>query len=259
MLGKPRNEFDKSYTESGFQGHLTKVQVWERALHVTNEIQKQVRDCRTEPVLYQGLILTWAGYDDITGGVERVVPSHCGQRVCPLGYSGNRCQQLEADKIPPKIEHCPGDLWVIAKNGSSIVTWDDPQFTDNVGIVRVQEKSGHRSGQTLLWGTYDISYVAYDQAGNSASCDFKVYVLCKYITGWGENVSFFIFGKSKMRIIIMIIVVHLFSRVLSRVVGSNWRHTAVQGLGLGRSIQSVRDFLQLRLALLPRSSQVLHL
>lgn len=179
MLGKPQSENTKGYTESGFQGHLTKVQIWSRALHVTNEIQKQVRDCRTEPVLYQGLILTWAGYDDTVGGVERVVPSHCGQRVCPPGYGGNKCQQLESDKIPPKVEYCPGDLWVIAKNGSAIVSWDEPKFVDNVGIARIQEKNGHRSGQTLMWGTYDISYVAYDQAGNSASCNFKVYVLCK--------------------------------------------------------------------------------
>lgn len=181
VLGKPRSENAKGYTDTGFQGHLTKVQIWTRALHVTNEIQKQVRDCRTEPVLYQGLTLTWAGYDDITGGVERVVPSHCGQRVCVPGYGGPKCQQLESDKVPPKVEHCPGDLWVIAKNGSSIVTWDEPHFSDNVGIVKIQEKSGHRSGQTLLWGTYDISYVAYDQAGNSASCNFKVYVLCEYL------------------------------------------------------------------------------
>lgn len=179
VLGKPQSENTKGYTESGFQGHLTKVQIWSRALHITNEIQKQVRDCRTEPVLYQGLVLTWAGYDDTVGGVERVVPSHCGQRVCPPGYGGTKCQQLESDKIPPKMEYCPGDLWVIAKNGSAIVSWDEPKFVDNVGIVRIQEKNGHRSGQTLMWGTYDISYVAYDQAGNSASCNFKVYVLCR--------------------------------------------------------------------------------
>ncbi|XP_077268738.1 sushi, von Willebrand factor type A, EGF and pentraxin domain-containing protein uif isoform X1 [Temnothorax americanus] len=180
VLGKPPSENTKSYTDLGFQGHLTKVQVWGRALHVTNEIQKQVRDCRTEPVLYQGLVLTWAGYDETVGGVERVVPSHCGQRVCPPGYGGNKCQQLEADKIPPRVEHCPGDLWVIAKNGSSIVTWDEPHFSDNVGVTRVQEKNGHRSGQTLLWDTYDLSYVAYDHAGNSATCNFKVYVLSDF-------------------------------------------------------------------------------
>lgn len=73
--------------------------MWNRALDVTSEIQKQVRDCRTEPVLYRGLILTWAGYEDTSGGVERVVPSQCGQRICPPGYSGPKCQHLEVDKV----------------------------------------------------------------------------------------------------------------------------------------------------------------
>lgn len=91
-----------TYTESGFQGHLTKVQIWNRALDVTTEIQKQVRDCRTEPVLHRGLILTWGGYDDILGGVERIVPSHCGQRSCPAGYTGNKCQELSVDKVTNK-------------------------------------------------------------------------------------------------------------------------------------------------------------
>lgn len=61
-----------------------------------------------------------------------------------------------------------------------MVTWDEPRFVDNVGVVRVEEKSGHRPGQTLLWGTYQIAYVAFDQAGNTATCSFRVYILCKY-------------------------------------------------------------------------------
>lgn len=159
---------------------MTKVQIWGRALDITNEIQKQVRDCRTEPVLYRGLILTWAGYEETVGGVERIVPSHCGQRNCPSGYSGPKCEQLKVDKIPPKVEYCPGDLWIITKNGSALVSWDEPHFNDNVGVVKVVEKNGHTPGQTLLWGTYEIAYVAFDAAGNTASCSFKVSVLCEY-------------------------------------------------------------------------------
>lgn len=78
-----------------------------------------------------------------------------------------------------KVEYCPGDLWIITKNGSALVVWDEPHFTDNVGITKIQEKNGHRPGQTLLWGIYQIAYVASDAAGNTATCTFKVSVLCK--------------------------------------------------------------------------------
>lgn len=88
---------------------------------------------------------------------------------------------MQVDKIPPKVEHCPGDLWVITRNGSALVSWDEPHFSDNVGVAKIQEKSGHRPGQTLLWGIYQIAYVATDEAGNAATCNFKVSVLCKYI------------------------------------------------------------------------------
>lgn len=47
VLGKPRPDTVKAYTEAGFQGHLSKVQVWGRALDVTNEIQKQVNRNQT--------------------------------------------------------------------------------------------------------------------------------------------------------------------------------------------------------------------
>lgn len=185
VLGRPQSDESKSsaavsYAETGFQGKITKAQIWGRALDVTSEIQKQVRDCRSEPVLYRGLILNWSGFEITSGGVERIVPSSCGQKVCPSGYSGSNCQQIEVDKEPPKLEHCPGDLWVIARNGSAVVTWDEPHFSDNVGVVKIIERNGHRPGQTLLWGTYDITYVASDAAGNSATCNFKVSLLCTY-------------------------------------------------------------------------------
>lgn len=179
VLGVPQPEEDEqglslTYTEAGFQGRITKAQIWGRALDTTSEIQKQVRDCRSEPVLYKGLILNWAGYEVTAGGVERSVPSSCGTRKCSSGYSGPQCEKLEVDKESPRVEYCPGDLWIIAKNGSAVVNWDEPHFSDNVAVTKIIEKNGHRSGQTLLWGSYDISYVASDAAGNSATCSFKV-------------------------------------------------------------------------------------
>lgn len=44
MLGKPLSDPVKSYAALGFQGYLSKVQIWGRALDVTNEIQKQVSE-----------------------------------------------------------------------------------------------------------------------------------------------------------------------------------------------------------------------
>lgn len=183
VLGKPQLDNSKSgtsYADVGFQGKITKAQIWSRALDIISEVQKQVRDCRNEPVLFDELLLNWSGYDNITG-IERSVPSLCGRKKCPAGYSGPSCQQVVADKEKPKVEFCPGDLWVIAKNGSALVTWDDPQFKDNVGVTAVTERNGHRSGQTLSWGTYDITYVASDAAGNSEICSFTISVLSKLL------------------------------------------------------------------------------
>lgn len=42
VLGKPRPDNAKAYTEAGFEGKITKVQIWNRGLDFTNEIQKQV-------------------------------------------------------------------------------------------------------------------------------------------------------------------------------------------------------------------------
>ncbi|XP_055635764.1 uncharacterized protein LOC129775276 isoform X1 [Toxorhynchites rutilus septentrionalis] len=178
VLGKPAtraNEPNKTiYTEVGFQGKISKFQIWSRALDVTSEIQKQVRDCRSEPVLYKNLILNWAGYEESIGGIERSVPSSCGRKKCEYGYVGSQCKQLESDKEPPRMEYCPSDMWIIAKNGSSIVHWDEPRFTDNTGVTKIIERNGRRPGQSFLLGSYDITYIAYDASGNTASCSFKI-------------------------------------------------------------------------------------
>ena len=112
------------------------------------------------------------------------------------------------DKTPPQITHCPGPMWVTTKNGSATVTWDEPVFSDNIGIVRIEEKQGFRPGQTLLWGNYDIAYVAYDQAGNNAVCQFKVYVLGKFA------LSIFFYQPSRLH------YVQFFSRFLPTDCGS---------------------------------------
>ncbi len=106
-------------SESGFQGRLSRVQVWSRALDAASEIPRQVRSCTAAPVLFPGLLLRWSGYDRTAGGVERVMPSECGERTCSPGSGGGgggdggeECQSgLDEDRVPPTVEYCPpGDL-----------------------------------------------------------------------------------------------------------------------------------------------------
>ncbi|KZS05970.1 Notch 2 [Daphnia magna] len=178
-LGAP-NSSGKTRTDHGFHGHLTRVHLWGRPLDVITDIPKQVRSCQSAPMLFDGLLLQWSGYDRIERGVERVMPSACGQRVCPLGFSGPSCTSLDKDKIPPQVVRCPSDIWIETRNGSARVDWNEPQFSDNIRLAQVEETRGIRSGNTLAWGTYDVAYVAYDEAGNSAVCAFKIYIVNEF-------------------------------------------------------------------------------
>lgn len=80
-------------------------------------------------------------------------------------------------------------MWVITKNGSALVVWDEPKFNDNVGVVRIEEKSGHHPGQVLMWGNYHVVYVAFDGVGNTATCSFKIYVLGKFFDNLNDGIK----------------------------------------------------------------------
>ncbi|XP_018027289.2 sushi, von Willebrand factor type A, EGF and pentraxin domain-containing protein 1, partial [Hyalella azteca] len=175
-LGAVPQRFASYSDVRGFHGRVARLNVWNRAVDYRVDVPKMARSCMKSPVMFEGLLLRWAGYDRVEGNVERVGPSNCGQHVCPLGYTGD-CTVLQRDKTPPRVDHCPGHIWVITKNGSAVVNWDRPRFTDNIGIEKTIEKSGYFPGQAFALGTYHIATVAYDAAGNSATCSFNVYVL----------------------------------------------------------------------------------
>ncbi|CAH0395712.1 unnamed protein product [Bemisia tabaci] len=75
-------------------------------------------------------------------GTGRQLPEF--QHTCPPGYTGPHSDQLQMDNMPPPEEYCPGNLWVDARNGFADVTWDEPRFTDNVCVVRVEKMRSHR-------------------------------------------------------------------------------------------------------------------
>jgi hypothetical protein len=176
-LGSP--DMSVSPDIAGFHGRLSRVNVWSRPLNVLSDIPKQVRSCYRAPILFSSLLLRWTGYDRIKGTVERVSPGMCGKKICTPGYTED-CATLERDKTPPRVHYCPGDLRVIAANSSTVVTWEAPEFRDNVGVKNIQELHTVRSGQMFDRGNYEITYVAYDEAGNAAQCHFMVYVLKEF-------------------------------------------------------------------------------
>ncbi|XP_043197541.1 uncharacterized protein LOC122368017 [Amphibalanus amphitrite] len=175
-LGAPLAEDGTQMAKSGFKGKLARVNMWSRMLDIRTEIPKQLESCRKAPVLYDGLLLRWSGYHQLMGTVEREGPSSCGQLICAPGYTGD-CTTRARDKTPPRVDFCPGDLWIQASNGSTIVRWDEPRFSDDDKLMSVVEINDHAPGQLFSWGSHDIVYIAKDDAENSALCSFRVHVL----------------------------------------------------------------------------------
>lgn len=179
VLGAPMEAGSVRLGE-GFHGRLSRVNIWNRALDMSVEIPSQIRSCKHSPVIFTGMLLRWTGYDNIVGTVERVGPGKCGEHICANGYSGEDCRILQQDKTPPAVLHCPPDMWVISSNTSTIVNWDDPQFADDLRNVHVTEVEKIKPGESLKKGVYDLSYLATDESGNSARCDFQIHVLREF-------------------------------------------------------------------------------
>ncbi|XP_011298648.1 uncharacterized protein [Fopius arisanus] len=70
---------------------------------------------------------------------------------------------------PPKVYNCPEG--VTGRNGS-IITWDEPVFTDNVKVTQVTNNQSPE--RTFDIGQWKITYNASDDAGWSTLCSFTV-------------------------------------------------------------------------------------
>lgn len=177
-LGAELDETNKAIQGSGFYGRLSRVNVWSKALDINSEIPKQFRSCKNAPMLQQQLLAHWTNYDLIQGNVEREQPGQCGQPVCPIGLTGDECAILQQDKQAPKVLLCPPDMWVITPNVSTSIEWDEPHFIDDLGKpVAVAEQNNMKPGAMFNQGVYDLSYIAVDESGNTARCDFQIRVL----------------------------------------------------------------------------------
>ncbi|XP_055948273.1 uncharacterized protein LOC129981454 isoform X2 [Argiope bruennichi] len=202
-LGAPLDEKNRATASAGFHGRISRVNVWNRPLDVSYEIPTQFRSCKSAPVLYDGLLLRWTGYDRVDGTIEREGPGTCGEYVCPAGFTGESCATQIQDKSAPKPVECPQDIWVVTPNTSAAVTWKEPSFVDSMHTLYVMEHRGYTPGQTLSRGIHQLSYIAKDAEGNTARCDFRIHILkefCplpappvngqRHCSDWGPNGRF---------------------------------------------------------------------
>ena len=60
------------------------------------------------------------------------------------------------------------------------ITWDEPTFTDNVGVSNVV--ASVKSGAELSSpSTTKVHYTAFDAQGNSATCHFSITLTSKNV------------------------------------------------------------------------------
>lgn len=135
--------------------------------------------------IYSGLVLRFAGYNRMSGKVEKVVKSSCGRYASDKGRSKTI-----------NVEACPNDIfitthlkevcyfflsflycliycWCFKMN----VTWKEPKFSSKYGIQSVERNL--KPGQVFTWGEYLVIYLAKDNV-SFVECTFMVCLLLSY-------------------------------------------------------------------------------
>jgi HYR domain/Galactose oxidase, central domain len=83
------------------------------------------------------------------------------------------------DDTKPVINNCPSDQTVHTGVGattcSATATWPAPTASDNCHVASLSPD--HASGSTFPMGETTVTYTATDDAGNTATCSFKVTVV----------------------------------------------------------------------------------
>lgn len=80
------------------------------------------------------------------------------------------------ETVPPTIS-CPADMYVNISSGCSTVVNYTVSFTDNCSGVTLTQTTGLPSGGTFPTGPTTNTFVATDAAGNTAACQFIIYVI----------------------------------------------------------------------------------
>lgn len=85
---------------------------------------------------------------------------------------------LAVDSITPIISSCPVDLTETVPLGSAgtVVTWVEPQVSDNSGIVNLISQT-HTSGSFFVVGDTSVIYTYADPTDNRVICSFVISVI----------------------------------------------------------------------------------
>ena len=138
----------------------------------------------TAAVTWPALIVT----DNVE--VTSLVCSHSSGDVFPLGTITVSCTAGDAagnttdfsftvtveDREAPFIEGLPSDIvtGVDAGATSAVVTWTEPQATDNVAVTGFS--GSHSPGDSFPVGVTTVTYTAEDAAGNVTTASFTISV-----------------------------------------------------------------------------------
>ncbi|KAK3760498.1 hypothetical protein RRG08_022784, partial [Elysia crispata] len=147
-----------------------------RSLFSADDIHNMSRHCH----MTGGDLFDWLTLDSFVSRDLRLsMPSRCEVNRClensgKMGCLVPKDIVLESDRTAPVVVKCPATQVVTNEESPALVTWEEPEFSDNVKVTRV--KQNRRSGIVLPYGEYLITYVAYDAENNSASCNFHVFV-----------------------------------------------------------------------------------
>ena len=79
------------------------------------------------------------------------------------------------DVEPPTVDQCESPPTFLLRERDVSVQWDEPIFSDNSGKVATVRRS-HQSPAVLGLGDTEVTYTAWDEAGNNSTCRIVVSV-----------------------------------------------------------------------------------
>ncbi|ETN78501.1 EGF-like domain protein [Necator americanus] len=161
---------------NSFVGSITRVHVWNRVLDFDSEIPMMVVSCHGAELAYDGLVLRFTGYTDMQGKVERLPRSTCGRE-----------KRKPREEAVVRVESCPSDQYIVTPQREVNITWPEPVFHSDSPLERVERN--FKQGQIFTWGEYDVLYVAWDNASNTAECNFKIHVSREHCPSLEEPVN----------------------------------------------------------------------